>query len=298
MASYLRKKPIGVCGVAGTFLAMICGCPPGGPVATDVPSGPPRELPEIVSVISANAAKLDRPLWSNSVRATARIKDEKGKLHVYNLDSTLLFEQPRSLRMDLRPGLGDPVMGVGSNNEEYWLWVEPELHLMRWGRHKFVGRPCNEHISMRPDQLVAALAVGGLPSTIDGLMGPIRKAGKKHDILEYIRMQSGNYVMDREYWVERNSPYLVRVVQFRDVQGRVSMSAALDDYKMVWDGGPLVPHSINVIWPQDESTFTLDIGKLTGKAKGEVSPRAFLRPEADKLPAGVTDVVQIDRDCD
>ncbi len=303
------------------------GCQPhdGGSVRDDQPPPPPRAVGEIVSVLRGNAAKLDRPLWSNSVTVTARFKDADDKEHVYNLDSNLLFRRPRGLRMDLRPGLGDQVMQIGSNAEDYWLWIEPELGSMWWGRHKHGGKPCAGTISVRPDQLVAALGLGGLPDHEDGLIGPARKFGKAYDILYYLRRtamddgmtdddhaarhddtarhddaarQATPYLLDREYWVERFPPYMVRVIQFRDVIGRVSMSAFLDDYRQVWDDGPWLAHDVTIKWPIEEGRFTMKITRFRTLDASKVSPAAFARPSIDQLPGGIDRIIQTDEDCD
>jgi hypothetical protein len=286
-------------GVAAALSGMF-GCPPqDGGVIQEGPPPPARELEEIVESIESNAALLDRALWSNSVEVTARLKDDKGREHVYNLDGNFLFDPPRNLRMDLRPGVGDQVMQIGSNEETYWLWIEPEMGTMWWAKYEHVGRDCGEAMSVRPDQLVAALGVGGLPKIGEGLIGPALRSGKTHDMLLYLREKpAGGYALNREYWVERRPPHMVKVVLFRDVLGRISMSAYLDGYRPAWDGGPLEAHEISIIWPREGGKLTMSIGRLKGMEVGKVSPRAFLRPTGGDLPSGVEQVIQVDEDCD
>lgn len=276
------------------------GCQPDGPGVTPVaPPLSPRTIDEIVSVIEANAALLDQPLWSNSVSVTARVRDEKGKEHTYNLDSSFLFDKPRSLRMDLRPSVGDQVMQIGSNDEDFWLWIEPEVGTLWWGRHRHVGEPCAGTVSVRPDQLVAALVLGGLPEGEDGLIGPAPRTGKTYDVLIYLRENSdGTFQVDREYWVQRVPPHLVQVVVFRDRMGRISMSAYLEDHRRAWEGGPVVPHEISIIWPLAQGKLTLSVGRFKGMDAAKVSRRAFARPTQGRLPSGIERVIQVDLDCD
>ena len=166
---------------------------------------------------------------------------------------------------------------------------------------------------MRPDQLVVALGLGGLPGAGDGLIGPARKYGKTHDILYYLRERpnsadgkaaaetrqpDGGYWLEREYWVDRLPPYMVRVVQFRDLLGRVSMSALLEDYRPARDGGLSVPHTVSIIWHQDDGKFTMSIAHMRGLPAEKVSPTAFVRPTEDDLPGGIEGVIQVDADCD
>ena len=295
-------------GVAALICAG-CGRPSGNEAGTAAlpPRGnkagtaalPPGEISDITAAIASNAARIDRPLWASSASVTARMKDEHGKKHAYNLEGSLLFDKPRSFRMDLRPGLGEQVMGLGSNDEEYWIWIEPEVRMMRWGRHRFADQPCARSTGIRVDQLVASLGLGGLPTGSEGLQGPAGRRGKKHEILEYSRTSSGGgNLIDREYWVDRAPPFLIRVVNFQDAQGRVTMSAYLDDYKPAWTDGPMVPHSVSMIWPLDDSKFTMRISRLKGMENGKVAPTAFVRPTRATLPKGVTDIIQVDADCD
>jgi hypothetical protein len=280
------------------LLPLLCGCPPPGPTPKEFPAIE-RELSEIVGVIERNSALLNQALWSQSISVTARFNDEKGKQHIYNLEGTFLFDVPRRLRMDLRPAVGDQVMQLGSNDEVYWVWIEPEFHLMKWGRHRHAGKPCSELIAVRPDRLASAIGFGGLPSREDGLIGPARKFGRQYDILYYLRPgDDGTYLIDREFWVERVPPFMVRVVQFRDSLGRTSVTAYLDDYRPAWDDGPLVPFAVSVSWPQDDGRFTMRIARLRGVPADKVSENAFVMPSRENLPPAIQTIIQVDRDCD
>ena len=258
-----------------------------------------RSTEEIVSVIQANAARLDRALWSSSLTVHAKFKDEKGHHHTYNLEGSLLFRKPKDLRIDLRPGLGDRVMELGSNDQEYWFWVEPEMHLMRWGRHRFAGMPCSEHISVRPDQLASLFGFEGLPGAENGFSGPVRRDSSHFDILLYTQTMNpanpGGAPMSRRYYVDRTAPYLVRMVNVYDGRGQIVVSALFDNFRPAWEGGPLVPHDYSVIWPQEEGRFTMSAVRIEGRTK--VSERAFVMPTRAELPRGVRDVIQVDADC-
>ncbi len=293
------------CCIGGLLVAVLlmsdAGCPEHpGPIVNHIPDPPPRELSDIVDAIDRNAALLDRAFWSNSVTATSRMTDDDGKEHVHNLEGSLLFQKPRNLLIDLRPGLGDPVMQIGSNTDDYWVWVEPEMQRMWWGRHRHAGKPCAKKMMVRPAELMAAIGLGGLPKATDELIGPMRKQGKRADILYYSRRQaSGAFLLDREYWVSRRPPHHVIGVKTRDAYGRVSMSALLDDHAAAWVGGPVVPRRVNIIWPLDGGKFTLWIEGAVGLDDAKVNAAAFDQPTGDRLPGSVRDhVIQIDADCD
>ena len=278
------------------LLIPMTGCPPRERPTFE--EGPPKVLrstDEIIETIEANAAKLDQALWSSSVSATGRYLDGEGGEHSFNFDGTLLFRRPRGFRMDLRPGLGEQVMQIGSNDETFWVWIEPEMRAMHWGHHRNAGLPCCEKMPVRPDQLVSALAVGGLPDESEGLYGPIRDARTTYDVLTYHR--AAPFHDHRRYYIDREPPYLVRLVVFRDELGRDVTSAFLADYRTAWEGGPMLPHEVSVIWAQDGAKFTMSVGGYVPKKENEVSPRAFVMPDRTTLPAGIERVIQVDADC-
>lgn len=296
----VERQPWAASHRAPLFLwALTLLCLTGCPSKPHPPPDPPpatRSTAEIISTLNTNSSRINQALWSSSVSVTARLTDHEGAEHRYNLDGTFLFRRPGSLRMDLRPSLGENVMQIGSNRDEYWVWIEPELGMMRWGRHENVGKPCSENIAIHPHQLAAAVGLGELPEAGDGLLGPARVWGSRYDRLVYLRSRGdGSYLLDREYRVERVPPYMIRLVVFRDALGRRSMSAFLDDYRPAWKDGPLVPHAVNIDWPLDGGNFTMRMDRVRGVRK--VSPTAFERPQPEDLPAGVTDVVQVDADC-
>lgn len=294
------RRPSHAFWVCLAVLGLGAGCPspPTNNYDPPPPEEPPRELREIVEAIELNASLLDRVLSSGNVQVTARFTDENDREHTYDLNGRLFYQKPRNFRLDLSHGLSEQVMQIGSNEEDYWLWVEPELQRMWWGRHRHSGKPCANKIMVQPDQLISTLGVGGLPKMTKNLLGPARKHGKNHDILYYVRAQpDGEFRLDREYWVSRSSPYQIEGVKIRDRFGRVSMSALLHDYNPTWNAGPWIPSIINITWPQDGGTFTMRMGSIRGYP--EVKPGSFDRPAQDRLPGSVGDnIFQVDADCD
>jgi len=294
----LRRLLVGAIAL-NTVIGAGCGGGDDDRVKDRRPPGPPRELDEIVGTIQDNADRLDKALHSGSVRVVARMKDSKGKKHVFNFDGTLLFQKPRMLRMDLRHGTGTPVMQVGSNNDEYWAWVEPEMHQMWWGRHRHAGKACVEEVSVRPDQMVSAVAMGGLPGPDAGLIGPLRASGNEHDILFYTMPDGdGSQRLVRQYYVDRRPPYQIRLIAFLDEMGRKEMTAYLDDYKAAWRGGPLIAHAVSIFWPEEDGKFTITMQAARGVERGKVAASAFVRPVENEVPRSIRgNIEQIDAAC-
>lgn len=292
-----RHSRVAIASVFVLCCVFVPGCPPpGGTVRPDLPPRPPRTNGEIIQTIEANNRKLDRALWSNSVSVRAHFEDSDGTEHPYNLEGSFLFDRPRRLLIDLRPGLGDKAMQIGSNDEDFWFWIEPKIGIMRWGRHRNVGKPGVDRAGIRPDHLVSALGFGDLHMLERGLIGPDRVWGKLYDKLRYMReTPDGGFVADREYHVDREPPFLIRVVIFRDGFGRRVMSAFLDDYRPAWEDGPMVAHQINIDWPLEKAAFTMWLARVRGVEN--IEAEAFARPTDNELPSGITDIVQIDASC-
>ncbi|MCB9851704.1 MAG: hypothetical protein H6819_01310 [Phycisphaerales bacterium] len=285
-------------------LAMLCtGCPT-PPEHPPIDNHPRPEInrsdDEIVRTIRANEAKLNQALWSTSVAVVAHITDAKRVEHSYNLEGTMLFQRPRNLLINLRPGIGGTVMQVGSNDNEYWAWIEPELSQMWWGRQEYANKPCTKDVFVNPSELVAAMGIG-LPSADSELIGPARKSLRTTDALEYMRKRSSaGYKLVQEYRVMRVPPYLVDVVIFYDEYGRKAMTASLEDYREAWEGGPLIAHKVSVIWPIENNKLSLEVGSFKNFDENKVKANAFTRPtDSPPLPASVYEnIVQVDADCD
>ncbi|MCA9254465.1 MAG: hypothetical protein KDA33_02460 [Phycisphaerales bacterium] len=288
------------------FALLLAACATTGcPETPTPPIDKPRPVrdrtdDEIVGTIQRNQSKLNRALWSSNVGVVAHITDKKGDEHSYNLEGTLLFQRPRNLLINLRPGLGGTVMQVGSNEREYWAWVEPELAQMWWGRHENVGKPCSEEVFVNPSELVAAMGIG-LPGADSNLIGPARKSLTTTDALTYMRrLDGGGFKLAQEYRVMREEPFLVDVVIFYDEYGRKAMTASLEDYREAWEGGPLLAHRVSVIWPLEKNKLSLEVGSFKDFDESKLKANAFDRPTASPpLPPDVyAHMLQVDAGCD
>lgn len=277
--------------------AVLCGCPP-AEVKTSRPTAP-RTNQDIVGIINANNSRIDRPLYASPAHVVAQMVDDRGTAHRYSLDGSLLVRTPHDFRLDLRHPIGEQVMQVAANAETFWLWVKPEVSTYWWGRFDNVGKPCADAMPLRPEQLAEVLGMRVLPLPRDGAIGPARMYGEQYDRLLYFGSAGGGlYALDREYWVERAPPYMVRLILFRDAYGRRAMNANLDDYRPAWPDGPLVAHRISIDWPPSDGHG--EGGKLlvtidNWQASPTISRRAFVRPES---PPGIERQVQVDRNCE
>src|SRR6185437_2978905 len=124
-------------------LAGCCHCPPApgnGPPYV----GPTEPMARVVAQINANNEKIPS-LWS-SLYYKANIIDEKKQAHFVNGEGTLLYRQSMDLRLIGRKDPAGIIFDIGSNRNQFWLRVIPELDTMWWGTYRSL-----ENID--PDQL-------------------------------------------------------------------------------------------------------------------------------------------------
>ena len=86
-------------------------------------------------------------------------------------------------------------------------------------------------------------------------------------------------VIEREYWLDRYPPQLVRSVVFRDGEGVVEMQSELGAYKPLSPGGPLLPHVMKATWPKAGASMEFRVGRWT--LVNQVGPQGiqFKAPE-------------------
>ncbi|MGB2987451.1 MAG: hypothetical protein WBE26_16425, partial [Phycisphaerae bacterium] len=82
-------------------------------------------------------------------------------------------------------------------------------------------------------------------------------------ILFLVYDDQGRVVLEKEYWLDRYWPQLIRRVIFRDADGVVTMQSALDDYKAYSHGGPLLPYTMTADWPESDTQLRFHVRKWT-----------------------------------
>lgn len=233
-----------------TFVSALAasGCATTRPVA-------PAPLPPLAMIDALRQADANTALVSATVRASGSVDGhftQEGRRRSYQLDGVLFFLAPNCVRFDLKK-LGDRQLLFGSNDERFWIYTKQEDEYF-CGHH---GDPQElpEELPIRPDQIADALGLR--------LMGDLRHAGhadlvqrvddEHQQILVLMRDASGRVVIEKEYWLDRYWPRLVRRVVFRNGEGLIELSSELGDYRAVVSGGPLLPYDMVVEWPGSDA---------------------------------------------
>lgn len=236
-------------------------------------------MEEAIDKINANNAPLGSTpggVRGSPVDATVRFRRTPDAApSTYLLSGTLRYKKPRDLIVLLRHGLAGEVLQAGSNDDEYWLWIRPEVNTLWWGQHTapgpvvFSSRPASrparidddlEHIPIRPDHLLDVLGLADLPLDTTGMRGPVYRPEAERNVLLFLDYDPiGQAYIHKEYALDAWPPHLIREVTFRSPDARVIMCAALSAYTPVAGTQSLAPGRVRIEWPPAKSSMDLRI---------------------------------------
>jgi hypothetical protein len=210
-------------------------------------------LDQALAVVDHNAATV-----SGTLRATGNVDGHftiDRRRRSYHLDGVLFYLAPRHLRFDLK-SLGQRKILLGSNASDYWF-CNAEDDSCQCGRHG-ASDDLAEEIPVPPLQIIEALGLSGVPAGATPDSQHIRREFQQ----VLFKSDPGDAsVMEREYWLDRVEPRLIRRIIFRGADGRVRMESTLDDYRLLEPGGPWLPHTMTANWPGTGAHLRFRISK-------------------------------------
>ena len=258
---------------------LIGGCPP----PERIKRFDPVPMRQALQVLNENAAAIH-----GTLRATGSVDgfftDDGGRKRSVHVDGVLFFLSPNYLRFDLKK-FGDRQVLFGSNDVAYWVYMK-DGESWYCGEHDAPGR-LPPDVPVKPGQLVDALGLNPV-SIGEGdarLHPPIQRVTEAYQQILFLEYdKTGHLVLEKEYWLDRYLPRLVRRVVFRDGDGVVEMESRLDDYRPLESGGPLLPRIMTAGWPQSgaQIRFRIDQWKRFDEIKQDAIQ--FKIPRACHLP--------------
>lgn len=222
----------------------------------------PIPLAQAAGIVNRNIAKIGGTLKaSGAVDGSFTTPD--GRRHSYHLDGTLFYLAPAYLRFDLK-SFGSTQILFGSNDQRYWCYIKNQdaYHCGLHGDRE----PVPSALPARPDQLIDALGLTHLSGNgSDGTAAQLaqRVVGDHQQILYLVPTAGGGVRLEKEYWLDRYSPQLVRRVVFRDPDGVVEMESLLSDYKPLTPTGPWLAHVMVAEWPKEGARMRFTVHKWT-----------------------------------
>ncbi len=233
-----------VAAAGAAALLLLSGCP--APVQ---PLPPAITIEQVVQQVNRNNALLP---WFKARVGSMQVTlyDEGGWPHKFDLFGHMIYAQPNHLYMDAFIA-GEKAMGLGGNDEQYWLWIRP-VYGRCWVGSDSGREPTGAgRMLINPRQLVRLLGVDAIPAELARTPLAVLRTSSPADranIIQFIdlpRRRSGAGdpdarssaapVLVRELWVDRDSNRPIKVVLF-DRFGQPVIESALSDWRMVTRG--------------------------------------------------------------
>jgi len=244
-----------------TGLLVVAGCTP------------PKVPGPVLPVDQDNHRLLTTGLKARA-NARGRFTDGRNGVHHFNLESTFQIKPPDHLRFTLEHVLGGREVEVGMNADKWWVFVRrPDERYDEGPR----GTPVVSLGGTVPIQAEHLMACTGLAALSARLAAP-RVTDDRQQLLYIGDDADGRTTVEKEYWLDRYAPRLLRNVVYRDADGRVTLASELDDYRVVSDNGLRLPHRLRLHWPRDDAVMTIHIKRWRLDPDVRADHRAFVSP--------------------
>jgi hypothetical protein len=157
--------------------------------------------------------------------------------------------------------MGQSELLVGSNDTHYWIRTTRGESWYACRRHDATDPVMLQDLPIRPGQLIEALGLTPVPSQSQAVPSPVlgdhesldppvqRIVDEYQQLLFIVRDDAGRLLLEKEYWLDRRAPRLVRRVIFRDPEGVLDMAAELDEYGRLIGTDLFLPGRVSIQWP-------------------------------------------------
>jgi hypothetical protein len=238
----------------------------------------PITIDDAIRIANANTGKITGTLRASG-SVDGKFTDADGRSHSYHVNGVLFYLAPTYIRFDLK-SFGDRQFLLGSNAERFWYY-DKEDDRYRCGWHN-ESDELADALPIRPDQLVDALGLTPIPVLCvraERSLNPEkgnsssgsaptahvqcvqRVVDERQQILFLERDEEGRVILQKEYWLDRYPPRLIRDVVFRDADGVIEMRSELDQYRPLSPGGPMLPRVMAANWPKSKASIRFRINK-------------------------------------
>lgn len=242
--------------IMGVVVAALGGCHP----RPDAVPYAPISMREAARIVNENTARI-----TGALRASGHVDGHftlpDGRSRSYHVNGTLFYLAPTYLRFDLK-SFGDRKFLFGSNDTYFWYY-DKEADAYRCGRHGDDDE-LSAQIPIPPHQFIDALGFSPIStgaSQADQTQRVQRVVDDYQQILFLVRDEEGTVTLQKEYWLDRYGPRLVRRVVFRDMDGVVELESELDEYELLTPDGPWLPHVMTAGWPKTNAQMRFRITK-------------------------------------
>lgn len=240
---------------------------------------PPIPLKQAVGIVNDNASRISGTLQAIGP-VDGAFETQSGRKRSFHLDGYMFYLRPTYLRFELKK-FGDRQLLLGSNADDYWYYDKSE-DAYTCAQHDDPGGGLPD-MPLEPHHTADALGFTIIDTSEDSPehVGCVQRIVDDYQqVLCLVRGEMGHIVLEKEYWLDRYPPQLVRRVIFRDADGVVEMESRLDDYQPLLPDGPMLPTVMSADWPDSKTHMRFTIKKW--RAVPQVGPDAiqFATPRA------------------
>jgi hypothetical protein len=284
------------------LLFLASGCQQPNAILRTPYYGPTLTLSQLIAAVNVNNQKLPT-LWASHYYE-ATIVDEKKQSHFVSGDGAFLYRSPDDLRLIGSMELVGTVFDLGSNTNEYWLKVIPQVDTLWYGRYADLNKAAltAQQVPIEPDMILQVLGIEPIDPDLNDLPAPTLRFNNESDwymVVWNVKLPD-RWVAQREIWYDRKT-LLPLFVFLYDANGRVVLRARLTYHHPVEVAGmpkanwPVVPGRYSLFFPESGSKMELTLNQVMLKkgegARAVPNDRTFKAP--DPANAGVSHIVII-----
>jgi len=231
---------------------------PSGPAATKVRAPQPNAV-AMVGYLNENAQRMQGLTFTSvSMRAS-----QDGT--VGSVDGRLDCQRPRNFRLTGK-AVGQPIVDLGSNSEEFWYWIsKADPPYVYHCSYTDLARP-DVYIPFpfQPDMILAALGMAQYdPSRPYEVR--VNTAARTVELIEPAKSPQGQPVQKitvfRSGPVREGEPVVVGHI-LRDAQGKDICKATVTHAQTDPATGAVVPRRVQLVWPKERIELTMKLEGL------------------------------------
>jgi hypothetical protein len=261
------------CWTASLFaVVFLPGCPSASWVRGGNDLGPP--LPA-----NASTAELVGRLNANTNRLYAwRSTDVQisGKGIPVKLSAQLAVEAPRNFRLRVSSPFGREEADLGSNPERFWFWMSrSDTKQVITARHDDTDQL---RLPFQPDWLMEVLGVIPIDETMYSLQH--QDSSTRVAVLMAEQLTASGQPVRRVMIVDTRHGLILEHRLYDATTLRLIGKAVLRNHRMHPQAQVVLPHRIELEWPQTGMQMTMDIGRNV-----EINPPGF-PPQTWQIPPG------------
>jgi hypothetical protein len=224
------------CPLLFVLLFAAAGCPP---KPEPLPICPGRgSVLEAVAALEARAQKA-APLRANG-QCRLELNTEKKKKHRENFPVKVWINPPFELYLQGDVAFDARGVVVGTNEEEFWLWIRPkEISGYWYGRWSEAGQL--KEILINPQMVLESLGIAAVGGDLANRDWSLSNEGP----FDILAQRSEQGLLVKKFYLS-SCDYLVRKIEYFDSLGQATAVAELGRYKQLGEGFS-IPTYIEII---------------------------------------------------